>query len=143
MALLLKQADSTLTPLQIYQFLESTAIDMTTTPGFDFNSGFGLINAFAAVDELVNAPTPPPTAAPTPVPTAAPTPVPTATPTVAPTPVPTAAPTPVPTATPTVAPTPVPTVSLTVSIELQLSTVSLQFLSLLIKVLNSVFAIFF
>jgi hypothetical protein len=96
------QANPNITPSQIYSILEDTAIDMRTS-GFDFDSGFGYIDALAAVTRAsISTPAPvPPTPAPTPVPpTPAPTPVP---PTPAPTPVPpTPAPTPVP-------PTPAPT----------------------------------
>jgi hypothetical protein len=43
---------NSLMPDLIYQALESTAIDMNT-PGFDYDSGFGLIDAVAAYD-LIN-----------------------------------------------------------------------------------------
>jgi hypothetical protein len=43
------QKNPNLTPLEIYAILEKTAIDMNTV-GFDFDSGYGLINALAAVN---------------------------------------------------------------------------------------------
>src|SRR5262249_34020494 len=52
-AALLMQDKPTLTPAQIYKTLENTAIDMGP-PGFDNNSGFGLIQADAALDALQN-----------------------------------------------------------------------------------------
>src|SRR5262249_33345012 len=52
-AALLLQNKPTLTPAQIYKTLENTAIDMGP-PGFDNNSGFGLIQADAALDALQN-----------------------------------------------------------------------------------------
>ncbi len=61
--------------------LTSTAVDLNT-PGFDFISGAGRINAFAAVESVAAGPTAPPTTAPptaTPGPTTSPGP--TATPT--------------------------------------------------------------
>ena len=50
-AALMLNAVSTATPAQIYSKLEATAIDMGT-PGFDNNSGFGLIQADVAVNGL-------------------------------------------------------------------------------------------
>lgn len=47
-AALLRQAKPSLSPAQIYSALETTAIDMNA-PGYDFDSGWGLINAAAAV----------------------------------------------------------------------------------------------
>jgi subtilisin family serine protease len=47
-ALLMLQANPNLTPAQVYNALALTAIDMKTA-GFDFDSGAGLIDAFAAV----------------------------------------------------------------------------------------------
>jgi len=41
-----------LTPEQIYSVLEETAVDMGT-PGYDRDSGFGLIDANAAVDRVI------------------------------------------------------------------------------------------
>jgi hypothetical protein len=49
MAALLKELDSSLTPDEIYSALETTAIDMNGS-GFDFDTGFGLIQADAALD---------------------------------------------------------------------------------------------
>ncbi len=46
-ALMLEQNPS-LTPAQVYQILEGTAVDMGTA-GFDFDTGHGLVNARAAV----------------------------------------------------------------------------------------------
>ncbi len=54
-AALLLQSKPTLTPVQIYQRLENTAIDMGV-PGFDNDSGFGLIQADAAVGTIRNQP---------------------------------------------------------------------------------------
>jgi hypothetical protein len=51
-AALMLNAKSTATPAQIYSKLEATAIDMGT-PGFDNNSGFGLIQADAAINSLL------------------------------------------------------------------------------------------
>ena len=71
-----------------------TAIDMNT-PGFDFDSGHGYIDALAAVNATATstlAPTPAPTPTPTPAPTRA-TPAPTRAPTRAPMPVATPQPT--------------------------------------------------
>jgi hypothetical protein len=45
---LLLQAKPSLAPAQVYQRLENTAIDMGP-PGFDNDSGFGLIQADAAL----------------------------------------------------------------------------------------------
>jgi subtilisin family serine protease len=47
-ALLMLQANPNLTPAQVYNALASTAIDMKTA-GYDFDSGAGLVDAFAAV----------------------------------------------------------------------------------------------
>jgi|GEM_PF-821026 len=47
-AALLKQAEPNLTPTEIYQRLESTAIDLED-PGFDNLTGNGLINAYDAI----------------------------------------------------------------------------------------------
>jgi Subtilase family/FG-GAP-like repeat len=52
-AALLFQAKPTLTPAKLYRSLENTAVDMNP-PGFDNNSGFGLIQADAAVEALLN-----------------------------------------------------------------------------------------
>ncbi len=43
------QANSTLTPADIYSALESTALDMGTTAGFDFDTGYGFVQADAAL----------------------------------------------------------------------------------------------
>jgi Subtilase family/FG-GAP-like repeat len=51
-AALLLQAKPSLTPVQVYRRLESTAIDMAA-PGFDNNSGFGLIWADAALGAIL------------------------------------------------------------------------------------------
>ena len=48
LAALLLEEKPTLTPLQVYASLENTAINMGT-PGFDTNSGFGLIQADTAL----------------------------------------------------------------------------------------------
>src|SRR4030095_922516 len=48
-AALLLQAEPSLTPLQLYQRLENTAIDIGA-PGFDNDSGFGLIQTDAALE---------------------------------------------------------------------------------------------
>ena len=72
--------------IEVRNALTSTAVDLGQ-PGFDNISGFGRINAFAAVQSVLAAnPTPTPTATPTPTPTATPTPVPTGQPTASPTP---------------------------------------------------------
>jgi Subtilase family len=54
-AALLLQAKPTLTPAKLYRSLENTALDMGP-PGFDNNSGFGLIQADAALAALGNQP---------------------------------------------------------------------------------------
>ncbi|HSE85002.1 MAG TPA: S8 family serine peptidase [Candidatus Binatia bacterium] len=54
-AVLLLQAKSNLTPGELYKSLENTAIDMGP-PGFDNNTGFGLIQADAALAVLRNQP---------------------------------------------------------------------------------------
>jgi len=51
-ALLMLQINPDLTPLEIYGILESTAIDMTDIAGFDFDSGYGLVDAAAAINVL-------------------------------------------------------------------------------------------
>jgi hypothetical protein len=60
---LLLELNPTLTPVQIYGSLESTAINMRT-PGFDNDSGFGLIKAD---DALASVPSPLDTTAPGPI----------------------------------------------------------------------------
>ena len=52
-AALLLQAKSSLQPAQVYQRLENTAIDMGA-PGFDNDSGFGLIQTEAALEAVLN-----------------------------------------------------------------------------------------
>jgi Subtilase family/FG-GAP-like repeat len=52
-AALLLQARPTLTPFKLYRSLENTATDMGS-PGFDNNSGFGLIQADAALEALLS-----------------------------------------------------------------------------------------
>jgi Subtilase family/FG-GAP-like repeat len=54
-AALLLQSKPTLTPFQVYQRMENTAIDMGA-PGFDNDSGFGLIQADAALAATQNQP---------------------------------------------------------------------------------------
>jgi len=71
--------------VEVKNALTSTAVDLGQ-PGFDNISGFGRINAFAAVQSVLAAgPTPTPTPSATPGPTASPTPGPSATPTPTPT----------------------------------------------------------
>jgi len=53
-AALMIQAVPTTTPERVYEILETTAIDMGP-PGFDFDSGFGLIQADQALATLVSA----------------------------------------------------------------------------------------
>jgi hypothetical protein len=50
-AILLKSAKPTLTAAQIKNLLFTTAIDIEA-PGFDYNSGHGIVNALAAMDAL-------------------------------------------------------------------------------------------
>jgi subtilisin family serine protease len=50
-AALIKSFRPSLTPRQIYSAMRSTAIDMSTS-GFDFVSGFGLIDALAAISSV-------------------------------------------------------------------------------------------
>ena len=52
-AALIKQAEPSATPDMVYSALETTAIDMAGA-GFDFDSGFGLVQADAAVAEVVS-----------------------------------------------------------------------------------------
>ena len=47
-ALLMLQANPDLVPTEVYEILENTAVDMNDI-GFDFESGFGFIDAFQAV----------------------------------------------------------------------------------------------
>ena len=57
-AALMKEFDGTLTPDQIYDALEQTALDMNPPPpimqtaAFDFDTGFGLIQADAALENI-------------------------------------------------------------------------------------------
>jgi PT repeat/Subtilase family len=83
-----------LKPSDLYGILERTAIDMNDNftvgfdTGFDFATGYGLVNASAALDAAIaftKAPTKSPTKAPTKAPTNAPTNAPTEYPTEAPT----------------------------------------------------------
>jgi PKD repeat protein len=60
-AALMLQVDPTLTPAQIKAVLESSALDMNTA-GFDYDSGYGLIQADAAIAGLSNTGNLPPTA---------------------------------------------------------------------------------
>ena len=54
-AALMLEAAGPLTPAQVYAALENTAIDMDA-PGFDFDTGFGLIDAVLAVTDLAPPP---------------------------------------------------------------------------------------
>jgi uncharacterized protein (TIGR03437 family) len=58
-AALLLDADPSLNPEDVYAVLENTALDMED-PGFDFDSGYGFIQAYAAVAEVLT-PNEPPT----------------------------------------------------------------------------------
>ena len=51
MAALIKQFDSSLAPDDVYNTMQSTAIDMDTA-GFDFSSGYGLVQATFALASL-------------------------------------------------------------------------------------------
>lgn len=103
-----KGGPKSLTPQQISNFMETSAIDMDdqNTPGFDVGydpaTGFGFIDALAALDAATA--TKAPTKAPTKRPTKAPTKKPTMAPTKLPTKTPTKLPTTAPTKTPTTAP---------------------------------------
>lgn len=55
-AALMLQAQPAATPDQVRSFLQSTAIDMLTS-GFDFRSGYGLVQADAALAQATQAPT--------------------------------------------------------------------------------------
>ncbi|HEV8067250.1 MAG TPA: FG-GAP-like repeat-containing protein [Planctomycetaceae bacterium] len=46
----------TLSPSEIYSLLENTTIPMSSTPGFNSNDGFGLVNGDAAVQAVKSAP---------------------------------------------------------------------------------------
>ena len=68
-AALLLQANSTLTPGEIYSALEKTAVDMKnqllwTAMGYNVGSGYGLIDALAAVKYVKGKSGKPPTARP-------------------------------------------------------------------------------
>ncbi|KAL7572910.1 hypothetical protein ACA910_004554 [Epithemia clementina (nom. ined.)] len=109
---LLLQANPELTPLELYRIMETTTIDMDK-PGFDFETGFGFIDAYAAVSSLLfttpsNAPTTANATTTAPAPTfVTATPTTTAAPT---TETPTSSPTKMQTARPTKSPiTPAPT----------------------------------
>lgn len=52
-AALMLQANQSLTPSVLYSVLHDTAVDMGD-PGFDFDSGYGFIQAYDAVDAVVN-----------------------------------------------------------------------------------------
>jgi hypothetical protein len=52
-ALLMKQANPKLPATAIYDILENTAIDMNDPNGFDYESGYGFVNAKAAIDQVV------------------------------------------------------------------------------------------
>ncbi|HBE68944.1 MAG TPA: serine protease, partial [Planctomycetaceae bacterium] len=60
-ALMLEAAGGpgSLTPQTIYTTMQQTAIDMNS-PGFDFDTGFGLVNAEAAIEAVRTTPPPPP-----------------------------------------------------------------------------------
>ncbi|HET6327118.1 MAG TPA: FG-GAP-like repeat-containing protein [Planctomycetaceae bacterium] len=57
-ALMLQEAGGAgaLTPSQIYQLMQNTATPMSSTPGFNSNFGFGLVNGVAAVQAAQTAP---------------------------------------------------------------------------------------
>lgn len=125
-AALMLDADGTLTPAEIYSIMRSTAVD-AETPGFDFLSGDGVIDAYDAVRDILeptvtptetNTATSTPTeTVPTPTFTFTPTNTSTGTPTeTVPTPTFTDTPTSTSTHTPTVTPTetvPTPTFTFT------------------------------
>ena len=54
-AILLLQVNPNLTPMQVYDILQNTAIDMNTA-GFDVDSGFGYVDARAAVQVAMGGP---------------------------------------------------------------------------------------
>lgn len=82
-AALLLGENSTLSPAQVRHYLETTARDLAAS-GWDSESGWGLVDAAAAVAALQGGP--PPVFTPTPTPSVSPTAIPTSTPT--PTPIP-------------------------------------------------------
>ncbi len=99
-AALMLDKNAALSADAVYGILESTAFDMEAV-GFDFRSGYGLVQADAALTQVpVSPPTPTPTNTPTPIPTVTPVPP-------TPTPIPS---TPTPTATRRHAPKPTATV---------------------------------
>ena len=103
-ALMLQLQVGGMTPNELFHILEATAIDMTSTVGFDFITGYGFINASSALD-----------AVPSEIPSTAPTGTPTETPTLKPTAAPTQKPSVAPTSKPTVTPTQKPTIAPTLS----------------------------
>ena len=111
---LMLDANPALTVAQVREILHDTAIDKGA-PGYDLEYGYGMVDAFAAVQEALDAPTatPAPTNTPTPTrtPTNTPTPVETPTPSITPTPSHTPTFTPTPTRTATATPTRTPTPS--------------------------------
>ncbi len=132
-AALIRSAYPGLNGTQVRALLQCSAADVHT-PGVDLQTGYGLVQADAAVrdtdgddipdciDSTPFTPTPSPTPSPTPIPPpndclATPTPTPTPTPTASPTPTPTSTPTPstsqTATASPTATPTPTAIPSLT------------------------------
>ena len=66
-ALMMQLQTDRMTPNELFQILDSSAIDMTSTVGFDFISGYGFVNASKALDavSLVKAPNAVPTRRPT------------------------------------------------------------------------------
>jgi hypothetical protein len=54
-AALMLQAKAGATPAQVNAALESTAIDMGAVPGFDYDTGYGLIQADAAIGAIIDA----------------------------------------------------------------------------------------
>ncbi|NOZ72154.1 MAG: peptidase S8 [Chloroflexi bacterium] len=110
LAALLLSLDPSLGPDDLEDIITSTAVDVQAA-GWDEFSGYGRIDAAAAVAAVVSAPTATPTPTPNPAATSTPTdtPVPTYTPTFTPSFTPTWTPTLPPTATPTSPPTDTPT----------------------------------
>ena len=89
-AALMIQNKPSLTPAEVYRILEQTAEDMDDAAtaffdtGFDFGTGFGFVNALAAVSSTTEAPSSIPSSQPTVMPSAEPTVVPSAEPTMVP-----------------------------------------------------------
>lgn len=104
---MLLQVNPALTPLQVYSILEETAIDMGVN-GFDFDSGFGLIDAEAAVSAAVQTPTSEPSASPSNMPSQQPSTFPSNEPSMQPTTSLSSAPTSTPPANPSKEPSPTP-----------------------------------